>query len=388
MKTLFIVILLCILTSLVYSQKEIHTCINEDGEVLFEFQSNYVWSFSDDMAVFKTVVVENDENVWRVGFINTDGNVVIPAKYNSKYTAKYGYKYGVSWVCDPGAKEFYLINKKGERLTTKAYEKVGSFNDSVCAVYEGLNMGFIDITGKEIIPCDYVGDSWFYEGLVCLCPAEGEVEVYGFLNKNGEQVIPFKFVQAGYSGFRNGECRVQINGKTNLINHDGEVVFTPSLTNNMEGFTCGLAKAYSKPDRSGFGFFDRQNKWVVQPIYDRVNSFKGGRAVVSLNDKYGVVDTLGKYIIPLKFDNIYGDCRNAGYFACEKENITYYYNCDGQYFSNLIVKQLLPKKESKYYPYKNESDKWGFLNADGSIHIPAMYIDANSFVEGKAWVIK
>ena len=388
MYKLLITITLSVLVSLAFSQKQIHTCINEKGEVLFEFQSHYVWTFSDGLAKYKTVVVENGERVWRTGFIDVDGNVVIPAKFVSKHTSKYGFKYGVSWARLPESDGFFLINKEGQVLTDKTYEKVGSFNDSLCAVYEGLNMGFIDITGEEIIPCKYVGDSWFYDGLVCLCPGDAEIEAYGFFNKKGEQVIPFKFHQAGFSGFSNGECRVQINGKTNLINLKGEVVFTPSLTSNMSGFSCGLAKAYTKGDRSGFGFFNRNNEWVVQPIYDRAESFDNGRSVVSISDKYGVIDTTGKYIIPLKFDKIYGDCGNTGLFTCVLDNVMYYYNCDGMYFSELNPQRILPRKKSEFFPYKNEYEMWGYLSADGLIHIPAQYEDANSFVEGKAWVIK
>jgi hypothetical protein len=386
MKKILLLNLSLMLVVTILAQPKTHTCINTEGDTLFTFEAHYVWDFSDGMAKFKTVVTDNGERVWRIGFINDKGEVKVPAKYNSKYSISSKFKYGVAWVTDPDVKEFYLIDKEGNRVSEKTYEKVGSFNDSLCAVYEGYNMGFVNTKGEEIIPCEYVGDSWFYEGLVCVTKADSEVEAYGFLNKKGEVVIPFKFHQAGFSGFENGECRVQINGKTHLINHAGEVIFTPTLTNNMEGFSCGLAKAYTKPNRSGFGFFNRNNEWVVKPIYDRAYSFENGRSIVVLNDKYGVIDTAGNYIIALKWDKIFGDCAETGYYTCEKDNIRYYYNCDGEYFTNIPVKQLRQKRDSEYIPYMNESEKWGYLNTDGSIYIPAIYNDADSFIEGKAWV--
>ena len=385
MKKSIVLVLAIFITTFLYSQK-LYKCINEQGDVLFEFETHFVWPFSDGMAKFKTTVVENGKAYWRIGFVNDKGEVVIEPKYDSQKSIKYNFRDGVSWVKLPDSEGFFLINKTGKRIGDQTYEKVGSFHEGMCAVYKDLNMGFVNTKGELVIPIEYAGDPWFYEGLVCLCPAEGETENYGFLDKNGEVVIPFQFNQAGFSGFKNGECRVQINGKTNLIDKTGKVVFTPTLTNNMDAFSCGLAKAYTKPDRTGFGFFNRDNQWVVKPIYDRASVFENGRAIVSINDKYGVIDTLGNFIIPLKFDKIYGDCDDSGYFACELDLITYYYNCDGVYFSQHDVVKIMPHEESKYYPYKDSNDKWGYLNADGSYHIKAIYEKNDSFEEGKAWV--
>lgn len=108
--------------------------------------------------------------------------------------------------------------------------------------------------------------------------------------------------------------------------------------------------------------------------------------IVSIKEQYGVIDTLGKYVIPLKFDKIIGDCGQSGWFLCEKDLVKYYYNCEGKYFTQHPVKRIKQRKQSIYYPYMDNDEKWGYLNSDGSYHIEAMYEDADSFVEGKAWV--
>ncbi|PLX07792.1 MAG: hypothetical protein C0596_09320 [Marinilabiliales bacterium] len=385
MKKITILIALSCVIPLANAQK-LYKCINMQGDVLFELETHYVWPFSDGLAKFKTTVVNNGKAEWRIGFVNEKGEVVIEAKYDSKKSSKYNFVDGVSWVKLPDQDGFFLIDKTGKRISEKTYEKVGKFHEGMCAVYEGLNMGFVNLKGEEIIPLKYTGDPWFYNGLVCLCLADAEVGKYGFMDKNGEVAIPFQYIQAGYSGFNNGECRVMINGKTNLIDTTGKVVFTPTLTSNMEGFSCGLAKAYTTPDRKGVGFFNRDNTCVIKPIYDRASSFENGKTIVQINDKYGVIDTLGNYIIPLKFDNILGDCGDSGYFLCEKDLVKYYYNCDGQYFTQHTVKRIKGRNNSNYYPFMDNNDKWGYLNADGSYYIKAQYDDADSFVEGKAWV--
>ncbi len=383
-KILILITLLCIFFSL--CAQKYYKCIDEKGVVLFELETHYVWPFSDGVAKFKTSVVENGKAYWRIGFVNDKGEVIIEPIYESRKSSKCNFKDGVAWVRMPKQERYFLIDKTGTRISDKSYEKVGSFNEGMCAVYDNLNMGFVNTKGEEIIPLKYTGDPWFYEGLVCLCLADAELGKYGFMDKTGELVIPFQYNQAGYSGFQNGECRVMINGKTNLINKTGELVFTPTLVNNMEGFSCGLAKAFTTPDRKGYGFFNRNNEWVVKPIYNKATSFENGLSVVSLSDQYGVIDTLGNYIIPIKFDKIIGDCDDTGYFACEKDLVTYYYNCDGKYFTQHPLKRMSPCKGSDFYPFMDQNNKWGYLNADGSYHIEAQYIEADAFVEGKAWV--
>jgi hypothetical protein len=247
-------------------------------------------------------------------------------------------------------------------------------------------MGFINASGKEIIPCKYIGDPCFHSGLVCLRSSNTAEEKYGFFNNQGEQIIPFKFVQGAYCEFENGECCVKMNDKNILINTKGEIVFTPSLTNNSSTFSDGLALAYTNPDRTGFGYYNRNNEWVIQPIYTSAKSFENGLAIVEMNGKFGVINTLGKEVIPIKFDNIFGNCSDQGLFSCVLNNLTYFYNSQGKYFTNVEVKQVCGKNGGKLYPFKNMLGKMGFMNADGTVHIDAQYDNVEAFYEGKAWV--
>ncbi|MDD3860821.1 MAG: WG repeat-containing protein, partial [Bacteroidales bacterium] len=165
-----------------------------------------------------------------------------------------------------------------------------------------------------------------------------------------------------------------------------EVVFTPLLTNNCDNFNDGLSLAYTKPDRSGFGFFNRNNQWVVEPIYDHVTSFKGGRAIVEKDGKLGVIDTTGNYIIPLEYVNIYGDCGSHGLLLAVKDNVSYFLNCDGKPFTDKDVKYIYGSNSGQLHPFTGSFGKMGYMKKDGSIFINAVYNNAEPFSEGKAWV--
>lgn len=263
------------------------------------------------MLVEKTVL-ENNKACTRCGYVDTLGTTVIEPIYETAYN----FKYGVAWVKDPGADGFYLINKKGERLTTKTWTQFGGFNDGLCAVYENKQMGFINRKGEQIVPCKYLGND-FSEGLACLMPYEQETANYGFMDTTGTMVIPFQYNQAGTSWFENGESRVRINGVTCLINRKGEVVFKPTLTKKCDGFYDGLSASYTTSDRGVWGYYNRKNVWVIKPQFDDAYDFSGGFAIVGKKGKFGVKDTLGNYVIPMQYESIIGSMALDGYFIVE-----------------------------------------------------------------------
>jgi hypothetical protein len=369
-----------------FQQKEReHTCIDEKGNKLFTFKAWYVYEFSEGLASFATVAVVNGKSEWRYGYMNDRGKIVLPPVY----TYAYHFYSGVAWVKFPGETHYTLIDKTGKRLTTKPYSNVGSMIEGMGAVYEGDNMGYVDSTGKEVIPCKYFGAANFSDGLVCLCPVDTKTEMYGFLDKAGNVAIPFKFKQGGFTGFVDGECRVQVNGVTCLIDKTGKVIFTPKLVKNMDNFSYGLSLAYTKPDRSGFGFFNRNNEWVIKPVYTYASGFDHGYSIVEKSGKYGVIDTTGKEIIPIIYETVYSNVVTGGYWVAKLpgDPKLIYLNKEGKKFTTADVKYLYPSNGFSILPYTANDGLMGYLNtSDGTIFIKASYTKASTLKEGKAWV--
>ena len=63
-------------------------------------------------------------------------------------------------------------------------------------VYKDGKWGYIDTTGKEIVPCQYEWYGNFSDGLAALYK-DGK---YGYIDTTGKVVIPFVFSHAGYFG--------------------------------------------------------------------------------------------------------------------------------------------------------------------------------------------
>lgn len=99
----------------------------------------------------------------------------------------------------------------------------------IMSFYEGLAMvqgvngkrGFIDKTGKVVIPCKWKWSSRFSEGLARVWDVNGKC---GYIDKTGELIIPCQWVDAW--DFRNGLARVinDSTGKCGFIDKTGKVV--------------------------------------------------------------------------------------------------------------------------------------------------------------------
>ena len=104
-------------------------------------------------------------------------------------------------------------------------------------VDENWKHGFIDKTGKVVIPCqwEYIGD--FSEGLARV---EDENKKFGYIDKAGQIVIPCQWNGAG--DFSEGLASVKDeNGKRGFIDKTGNVVIPCQWDYVEEDFRDGVA---------------------------------------------------------------------------------------------------------------------------------------------------
>jgi hypothetical protein len=105
--------------------------------------------------------------------------------------------------------------------------------------------GFVDRTGKEIIPCIYDEIGSFSEGLAPV-NLNGK---WGYIDRTGKVIIPYKYDEIG--SFSEGHAPVNLNGK--------------------------------------WGYIDKTGKVVIPCKYDRAEYFSKGRALVILNGELFII---------------------------------------------------------------------------------------------------
>ena len=57
--------------------------------------------------------------------------------------------------------------------------------------------------------------------------------------------------------------------------------------------------------RGKWGYADASGKWIIDPIFDRVEDFSEDLAAVEINGKCGYIDATGDFVIEPVFDSAY-----------------------------------------------------------------------------------
>ena len=140
-------------------------------------------------------------------------------------------------------------------------ENRGGYNEGL-ATFKDKNgkYGFIDETGKVVIPCIWKKTNMFHEGLASV---QDQNDKWGFVDKTGKLHIPCRWKNVWY--FKDGMTWVE-------------------------------------DDNNKRGFIDKMGNLIIPCKWDDAGLFHDGLAAVRENGKYGYVDKTGKIVIPLKWN--------------------------------------------------------------------------------------
>jgi hypothetical protein len=190
------------------------------------------------------------------GYVDKTGKIVIPFSYGAAQAFVNG-RAAVATVSGPSS-QFGYINTKGEYQSESRYEMAMPYREGLAAVRSfAERFKFIDLTGKAVIPPQFLAGGEFAEGLAPVQAQTPEGVRWGFIDKQGKMTIPAQYTNA--LPFANGLAPVQVlNGK--------------------------------------WGFVDAKNTMVINPQWDQVGSFAYGLAQVWAGDKFGYIGADGKYV--------------------------------------------------------------------------------------------
>jgi len=172
------------------------------------------------------------------------------------------------------------------------------------------------------------------------------------------------------------------NGKWGLADGSGKMI-TQSIYDNMGNFgrfSEGLVAVWLNKKS---GYIDTTGKVIIAIKYDECNEFKSGTATVWLGNKCGLIDKTGKLLIPFKYELL------------TKLNENLWSGSTAQNKYGLLTnsgKELLPavydmiKEPGNGYGILTIKKKKGYYNNDGKITIPCKFDEARIFQEGIAAV--
>lgn len=289
---------------------------------------------------------------------------------------------------------------------------------------KGGKKGYIDIHQNEIVPIIYDELDLYAEGLA----AAKIKEKYGFLDRKGKEIIPFLFDET--DGFNTlGLALVKKKSKYGLINKKGvtivpfdfqEIVFLESV------------KLVAVCKNNKWAFYSISGKPMSDFIYDEINFTKSslvlvrkegelgyldsnlavripfgkyhfgtifnknGLAIVSLKNRYGVINLKDNEVIKTKFDSIgylqeeYSE--SDSYVGFIKNSLTLF---DEK--GNLIIDKVkgyykdyskIDNKIKLIFQVKSLNGLSGVVDNQGEILIPLIYQEIERFRGENKTVVK
>ncbi len=319
------------------------------------------------------------------GYIDTTGNMVIPAKFEIAFP----FSGGRAYVCFRG--KWGVIDRQGnwvmmpvldwpsELSYDDAYyggyygyrgERPGPnrgvgmsryssyrFSEGMGGICKNNKYGFIDTTGKVIVAPVYDDIRPFSQGLA----AVRHGDKWGYIDKTGREVIPLKFRQA-HSFTPEGLA---------LIGTSPLEAGIPKTEEAME---------YESEDNVYYGYIDKTGKWVIRPRFTSASGFSEGLAVVE--EQYGnlgYIDQAGKLVIPPKYDVANSFEHGYAYVKIRLYEPVYIDK------AGKVSKTVTPEKPpfNKSLPLQSQVDYTqltGFVNAKGEVVIPHTFERTGTFV--------
>ena len=257
------------------------------------------------------IVVKNESGKW--GFIDKSGKLVIDYQYEDAG----GFHEGLSWVKKFG--KYGFVDKDNELVILFHYSKEpGNFSEGLAAVpdigyinkdgetvldFKGMkngnpfNGGFsgvqlndgkwilIDKSGKQSGKDKYDDLKPFSEGMAAALP-DASMYVYGYINTKGEQVIKPLHLYAG--DFKNGVANVSLLKTWYLIDKTNKAVL--ENTSEKANYSDGLI---ARSFLGKLGYTNLKGEMEIPFIFSEAGNFSEGRAVVKIDEIYGIINKEG-----------------------------------------------------------------------------------------------
>jgi len=276
--------------------------IDEDGEVINSIDNYYIYS-------------EETGNVLCMHCRETDCYILYNRSENTFLTDEYTEFAGSEHPTITAVKlnsdnKWYKIDlTTGHRsenpIPTENYEIYDYLGNGLYAVGPDTSNEWDTYTSAIIkedgSPIFYTGGPKAYfesanEGLIYIRNYE---YLHGFINTNGEIVVPFIYKNADI--FYDGLAAVENDEeKWGFIDKEGNVVI-PFEYNYVHVFSEGLA--YVANDEGNCGFIDMQGNTIIPFEYNDANFFSEGLAAVQNHEgKWGYIDKEGNTVIPFEYN--------------------------------------------------------------------------------------
>jgi hypothetical protein len=273
------------------------------------------------------------------------------------------------------------IDSTGKTVIPLCFDDVRMFWDGLAPVLAHGLWGYIDTVGTMVITPRFEYAEQFSEGLAVV----GTSEKRYYIDRTGRVAIGPKFDVGSPGKFHNGRASASIGGVGGYIDHTGSMVIRSESHSFHPNFSDGLA---AMEVNGQWGFIDTTGTMVIKPQFPRDfnsafgpgNGFRHGFAAVPIGGKWGFIDKTGRVVIPGQFDG--ADSFNDGLARVRVADRWGYIDTTGA-----VV--IAPQYENTWgfsegLAAVRVGDKWGYIDRTGRLLIAAHFepLDRFDYVDG------
>jgi hypothetical protein len=209
-----------------------------------------------------------------------------------------------------------FIDGTGKVIIPLCFEAVGDFSEGLARFERDKSWGYIDTTGTVIIEPKFPWAEEFSEGLARVQVTGSQLGYdsrWGFIDKTGKVIIAPNYPET-YGGksnigsddkgdaFHDGLAKIEIEDKSGphrsgFIDTTGKVRIPPRFTYAYP-FSEGLAAATESPTGGdGWGYIDTTGNWAIAPQFEWGSSFHEGLAPVKRRQNCGYINPKGDFVL-------------------------------------------------------------------------------------------
>jgi hypothetical protein len=293
---------------------------------------------------FAAVLIGNDYQTAKWGYLNKDGELAISAKFDGAGDFQNGVAYvqiGFHGFSSPPEsfqridhRKTGFIDRSGALILSPNYDSGYVVNSNCFRVLiknsrSSADWFFVDRQGQRISePKTNFGENGvakqceFFETddlAACQFGFQPDAKVHfwekkkvgkwGYINRRGEWVIEPRYEEA-FDFVLQDLAPVKFGVKDAVaswgyINRKGNMVIPPTFRRALY-FCDGLASVEVGDDRNQkSGFIDKSGRFVIGPSFRYAGHFHRGRAIVrTQDDRSGVIDKAGSWVVKPNFDDL------------------------------------------------------------------------------------
>lgn len=202
------------------------------------------------------------------------------------------------------------IKQNGDILSEISSGRISTFSEGFARYQKGgwgifkvHNWGFVKEDSTVAIEPEYASVDDFSEGLAAVEKQDRFLffifsSKFGFVNKTGKLIIPCIFDKV--TKFSDGLAMVTVDNKKGYINTSGDIVISPKFY-KADLFIDGFAPVLQDDQ---WGYINKKGQFVLKPQFDEAQRFYNGFASVKFNGKWGMINSDMVTVIPYNFDEV------------------------------------------------------------------------------------